>query len=85
MEPWLGINDKLMFYKYLDKSTNYFEFGSGGSTYQASIKNNISKIYSVESDKDWYNNVSNKISLNKITYIYNDLNTLPNTWGNPRS
>ena len=55
MEPWLNINDKIMFYKYLNKTTNYFEYGSGGSTYQANIRNNIKKIYSVESDKDWHN------------------------------
>ena len=83
MEPWLGVNDKIMFYKYLNKTTNYFEYGSGGSTYQANIRNNIKKIYSVESDKDWHNIIRNNISLNKVTYIYNDLNTLPNTWGEP--
>ena len=48
MEPYLATNDKLMFYKYLDKSSIYFEYGSGGSTYQASIRNNVLKIYSVE-------------------------------------
>jgi hypothetical protein len=45
-------NDKEMFYKHLDNSKIYFEYGSGGSTYQASIRNNIIKIYSVESDKE---------------------------------
>jgi hypothetical protein len=52
MEPCLLPNDKLMFYKFLEKSTNYFEFGSGGSTYQASIRKNIKQIYSIESDKN---------------------------------
>lgn len=32
-----------MFYKYLDNI--YFEYGSGGSTYQASIRKNIKTIY----------------------------------------
>ena len=45
MEPWLGTNDKSMFYKYLNKSTTYFEYGSGGSTNQAAIRKNITKIY----------------------------------------
>jgi len=45
MEPSLAINDKKMFYKYLDNSKIYFEYGSGGSTYQASIRNNIIKIF----------------------------------------
>ena len=55
MEPSLSKNDKQMFYKYVDKSKVYFEYGSGGSTYQASIRNNINKIYYVESDKEWHN------------------------------
>ena len=37
-------NDKRIFYKYLDNANYYFEYGSGGSTYQASIRNNIKKI-----------------------------------------
>ena len=45
MEPLLAKNDKQMFYKYLDNSKIYFEYGSGGSTYQASIRNNIINIY----------------------------------------
>ena len=57
MEPHFLTNDKIMFYKYIDKSNVYFEYGSGGSTYQASIRSNISKIYSVESDKTWFNKV----------------------------
>ena len=61
MEPLLAINDKQMFYKYLDNSKIYFEYGSGGSTYQASIRNNITKIYSVESDKEWQNILQQKV------------------------
>ena len=54
MQPHLANNDKIMFYKYLDKATIYFEFGSGVSTCQASIRNNILKVYSIESDKNWH-------------------------------
>ena len=53
MEPWFGKNDKKMFYKYLKNTNVYFEYGSGGTTYQAGILNNIKKIYSVESDIQW--------------------------------
>ena len=42
-----------MFFKYLENANVYFEYGSGGSTYQASILDNIKKIYSVESDIKW--------------------------------
>jgi hypothetical protein len=55
MIPSLKKNDLKMFYKNLDKINVYFEYGSGGSTYQASLRKNIIKIYSVESDKDWLN------------------------------
>ena len=83
MEPSLAINDKKMFYKYLDNSKIYFEYGSGGSTYQASIRNNIIKIYSVESDKEWLNILQKKITSNNVTYFYNEMNTKPSTWGYP--
>ena len=45
MKPHFKGLDVPMFYKYLDKSTSYFEFGSGGSTYQAALRNNIKSIY----------------------------------------
>jgi len=84
MEPYFTINDKNMFYKYLDKSSIYFEYGSGGSTYQASIRNNIKKIYSVESDLEFHNKL--KLILKdktNIDFIYNEMDTKPKTWGYP--
>jgi len=73
-----------MFYKHLIKSSVYFEYGSGGSTYKASIVKNIKKIYSVESDYEWHDLLKQKIqNNNNVNYIYNDMNTLPNTWGEP--
>jgi hypothetical protein len=84
MKPHLANNDLKMFYKYLNKSTNYFEYGSGGSTYQASIRTNIQKIYSVESDRDWHLKLKNIFkNKNNIHFIYNEMDTKPNTWGNP--
>jgi hypothetical protein len=77
-------NDKNMFYKYLDKATYYFEYGSGATTYQASIKNNLKKIISVESDIEWFNKLKNMIKNNdKIIFKYCDMKTKPNDWGNP--
>lgn len=69
-----------MFYNYLKKSSFYFEYGSGGSTYQASIRK---KIFSVESDTKWHNILKSKIKSNKIKYILNDMDTIPNKWGAP--
>lgn len=84
MIPELSENDIIMFYRYLDKATVYFEYGSGGSTYQANLRPNIQKIYTVESDNTWINKLNSLIQDNsKITYIYNDMGTKPNTWGYP--
>ena len=83
MIPWLSKNDMEMFYKYLDKIQVYFEYGSGGSTYQANIRNNIRKIYSVESDIRWHNNLKNIVKSDKIQYIYNEMDTRPYKWGYP--
>ena len=83
MEPWIAENDKEMFYRYLKDINIYFEYGSGGSTYQASILNNIKKIYSVESDIQWQNKLKEIITFPNINYIYNEMDTQPNTCGNP--
>ena len=83
MIPELSANDMKMFYKYLDKATVYFEYGSGGSTYQANLRPNIQKIYTVESDKTWMNKLNSSINNTKITYIYNEMGTKPRTWGYP--
>jgi len=83
MEPFLSDNDKKMFYKYLNNANVYFEYGSGGSTYQASIRNNIKTIYSVESDIMWQKKLSRIITNSNINYIYNEMDTVPNTWGYP--
>jgi len=82
MEPHLEKNDKGMFYRYLKNINVYFEYGSGGSTYQASILNK-KKIYSVESDIQWQNKLKQTITNPNINYIYNEMDTKPDTWGNP--
>ena len=83
MEAHLSKNDKKMFYKYLENINVFFEYGSGGSTYQASLKNNIKFIYSVESDIIWQNKLKNLIKNDNIKYIFNEMDTRPNTWGQP--
>jgi hypothetical protein len=83
MEPQFEKNDILMYYKYLNNAINYFEFGSGGSTYQALRRNNIQKVYSVESDVEWYNKVRKNIKSNKLFFLLVDLKCLPKNWGNP--
>ena len=50
-------SDMEMFLKYLQKASVYFEYGSGGSTYQALFMPNIKKVISIESDIDWIRKV----------------------------
>ena len=83
MEPHLAENDKTLFYKYLENANVYFEYGSGGSTYQASIRKNIKTIYSVESDIIWQKKLNKKITNPNVNYIYNEMDSKQNTWGYP--
>jgi protein O-GlcNAc transferase len=83
MEPHLSKNDEIMFYRYLENISVYFEYGSGGSTYQASIRNNIKKIYSVESDMEWQKKLKQMVKNPNMTYIFNEMDTPPNRWGDP--
>lgn len=83
MDPMLAPNDKAMFYRYLDTIETYFEYGSGGSTSQASIRDNIKQIYSVESDVEWHNKLKGSEKNEKIRFIYSNMNTVPNTFGTP--
>tara|TARA_B100001758_G_scaffold36350_2_gene27637 strand:- start:52 stop:624 length:573 start_codon:yes stop_codon:yes gene_type:complete len=83
MHPHLSKNDKEMFYTYLNNASVYLEYGSGGSTYQASIRNNIKHIFTIESDINWQNKLKKKITNTNITYIFNEMQTLPNNWGKP--
>ena len=83
MEPSLAKNDKNLFYKYLDNTTVYFEYGSGGSTYQASIRKNIKTIYSVEGDSIWHEKLKKIVEHPNVIYIYNEMDAKPNNWSNP--
>jgi hypothetical protein len=83
MIPLFGKYDINMFYNYLNNATNYLEYGSGGSTYQASLRINIVNIYSMESDYEWYTKINKLITNSHVKLIYNEMCSKPNTWGNP--
>ena len=59
-----------MFYRHLKNIDVYFEYGSGGSTYQASIRENIKTIYSVESDIQWQKKLKQIYKIWIKFYIY---------------
>ena len=86
MNPWMPDKEIKLFYKYLNKAKYYFEFGSGGSTYQALIRENIEQIYSIENHKPYYLELREKIknlNIKKIKYILIDMKTKLNTTGHP--
>ena len=83
MQPHMSRDDMLMFYRYLAKSKSYFEFGSGGSTYQASIRENIQRIVSVESDFEWHTKLTSIIKNPCVQFVHCDIKTVPNNWGHP--
>ena len=85
MEPHILPKDKELFYRYLDAATNYFEFGSGGSTVQAALRPNIQRLYSVESDVAWHTKVKNSLPSQKegVQLMLVDLHTNGGNWGHP--
>jgi hypothetical protein len=84
MQPHFLKHDLEMFYKYLKTATHYFEFGSGGSTIQASLQPTIQSIYSVESDVEYYKKLNTLLSSKETIHLLCfDLHAKPNTWGFP--
>ena len=85
IEPHMKPNDKIMFCKYIDNATNYFEYGSGGSTYECMKRQNIKSITSIESDIEWYNKIKEDLDLSQNNIIYCNMNCEKNNWGRPGS
>ena len=84
MEPHMAPKDLQMFYKYLNAAQHYFEYGAGGSTFQASIRPSIQTIYSVESDLNWHNRIKTLIGDKPhIRHIYCEMKATGSNWGNP--
>ena len=85
MDPSLSPNDIKLFYKYLDKASHFFEYGTGGTTYQATIRKNIKSITTVETDYIWYKQFKFLLEDEDkhIKCVYCEMDSKPNTWGNP--
>ena len=90
-QPHMAPKDKLLFLKYLKNASVYFEYGSGGSTYVASISPNLKQIYSVESDLKFLNKLNKFIedatkNLEEhptLSWLYIELGTKYGDWGQP--
>ena len=85
MKPFMPNKETKLLYKYLDKATYYFEFGSGGSTYQASLKDNIKEIWAVENDNNWLKKLKNKITSENVNYIFINMNLVKKFGGKPKN
>ena len=75
MNPHMKHNDMLMFYRHIGKSKSYFEYGSGGSTYQASMRENNERIVSIESDFEWHTKLKSIVKSPAVQFVYCDINT----------
>ena len=62
--PWLTFLSVEWLEKNLNKNMMIFEWGSGGSTFFFSTR--TKKVISIEHDKEWYKNVSEKITEHNI-------------------
>ena len=69
-KPIMSDLDLIVFSYFMREDSVYFEFGSGGSTNIAFFYN-VSKIYSVESDKEWHEKLKSKNI--KVNYLTKDL------------
>jgi len=68
---------------FFEKAKNYFEYGSGGSTYLADSFPNINTIYSIESDQAWIEKVKENLTDSKTTFFYIDVDA--GHWGAPKT
>lgn len=88
MEPHMEDIERALFYKLLDNATHYQEFGSGGSTVVALKRANIKKIHTVESDRQWIEDltgrqdVSSAMKVGRMKFVYADIGPT-GLWGHP--
>lgn len=84
MDAWFGKNDLIMYYKYLDECKYYFEYGIGGSLYQASLRKRIKKIVGIESDPEWVDKVKKMIGEDdRVEIIFCEMDAIPKKIGRP--
>ena len=79
MQPWMSDNDKFTILKYLNQDDVMLEWGAGGST--LCFPQFVKEYYSIEHDKDWYNQILHEptIAYNFTIFLCepNALRTLP--------
>jgi len=74
--------------KYLKNSENYFEYGSGGSTFQSLKHKNLKRVYSIENDFAWieklrtYKFISASEKSHRLVFTYINIGPTKK-WGYP--
>ena len=91
MLPHMTPEETMTFNKYLLHSTNYFEYGSGGSTYMAAGLPNIKHMCTVEADETWIDEmkmtsdeVKHRMENNTIQFYVIDINCDSTFWSYPK-
>ena len=75
--------DDFLFKSYLTNCKIYFEYGVGKSTKWV-IKNTLSKIISVDTDKKWINNINVSKNSKRVNINWINLGEIEN-WGRPKT
>lgn len=89
MKPVMSSNEVDCLHKYMNEAMFYFEFGSGGTTCLASSIKSIKKIWTVESNQKWVDELKNhqdlndRLERNEIHFDVVDIHGNPHFWGYP--
>ena len=84
----LSDNERIFLISYMKKSYSYLEFGSGGSTFLALMKTEVSDVTSVESDNNWleylreWETIRNAEKCKRLRFISVDIGKT-GAWGVP--
>ncbi len=68
---------------HLSKATVYGEYGAGDSTRLAATVPNLREIHSVESDKQWIEEIRAALPQNRVTFHHKEMGTPYRSWGHP--
>jgi hypothetical protein len=87
MQPYMSDEAAKRLYKFFDKATHIWEYGSGGSTYQACMRPSVKTVHTIESDGGWAEKVRVAVHDaghgNKLVLKHVDICSRPNHLGLP--
>ena len=87
MQPYMSEVAIKRLYHFIDRASVIWEYGAGGSTYQACMRPNVIAVHSVESDPGWCEAVKTKVShagqADKLKMHFVDVHANQNNQGYP--